>query len=209
MKTSEVANERLLTTYDVGSLLQVDPTSVNNWIKGGRIPAFRTPGGHNRIRVADLVGFLRRHAMPIPRSLRRRARRRKLLVVDDDARELKAIVRLLKSHADSLEIRTVSQGIDALILVGRFEPDVVLLDVFMQGMDGIEVCRRLKAMDLTRAVKVVINSAHLTSEIETQATAAGAVRCVQKPVKLADLLDVLGLATRSMAAVDGPPLSPG
>ena len=62
-------NDKLLTSHQVGELLQVNPSSINKWVNDGRIQAFRTPGGHRRIRVADLVAFLEKHKMPVPRTL--------------------------------------------------------------------------------------------------------------------------------------------
>ena len=83
VKAENIAPESLLTSYQVGSLLQVNPSSVNKWVKDGRIPAFRTPGGHRRIRAADLVLFLQEHSMPVPKILNNAAKKR-LLIVDDD-----------------------------------------------------------------------------------------------------------------------------
>ena len=58
--------ERLLTSHEVGALLQCNPSSVNKWVKEERIPAHRTPGGHRRIRASDLLAFLVKHGMPVP-----------------------------------------------------------------------------------------------------------------------------------------------
>lgn len=64
-----ITPDTTLTSHKAGALLQVDPSSINKWIKEGRIAAYRTPGGHRRIRAGDLVGFLIKHQMPIPREL--------------------------------------------------------------------------------------------------------------------------------------------
>lgn len=57
--------ERLLTSHEVATLLQCNPSSINKWIKAGRLAAFATPGGHRRIVARDLVLFLQAHGMPI------------------------------------------------------------------------------------------------------------------------------------------------
>ena len=61
--------ETLLTSHEAGKLIQFNPTSVNKWIEEDRIPAFRTPGGHRRIKASDLVAFLDEHKMPVPEKL--------------------------------------------------------------------------------------------------------------------------------------------
>lgn len=182
------APDQLLTSHEVGALLQVNPSSVNNWVNEGRIPAFRTPGGHRRIRIADLVQFLSAHDMPIPRHL---DTRRRLLVVDDDKRYLASLKRLARGHAAQVDIELVENGIDALVRVGAFEPHLIVLDVFMPDVDGVEVCRRLKANEGTRGIDVLVTSGNLTPEIERKARAAGAMDCLHKPVRFTTILQHL------------------
>ncbi|HWE31509.1 MAG TPA: response regulator, partial [Polyangia bacterium] len=184
--------EQLLTSHEVGALLQVNPSSVKKWVNEGRITAFRTPGGHRRIRVADLVDFLRRHAMPIPRPLAGAGKRR-VLVVDDDLMHLRALERRLKPYRARVEVELTQNGIDALVMVGSFKPDVIVLDVYMPELDGIEVCRRLKLKPDTRHIGVIVNTAHLTKSVEENALTAGALTCVSKPMELKVLLEHLGL----------------
>jgi excisionase family DNA binding protein len=185
-------SDRLLTSHEVGDLLQVNPSSVKKWVNEGRIAAFRTPGGHRRIRVADLVDFLNRHAMPIPRSLAGVSKRR-LLIVDDDPIHLRALERRLKPYADRVEVAMRENGIDALVMVGSFKPHLIVLDVYMPEIDGLEVCRRLKLNAETRHIGVVVTSGHLTDAIIESALAAGALSCVPKPLDLAVLVEHLGL----------------
>jgi excisionase family DNA binding protein len=185
-------SERLLTSHEVGDLLQVNPSSVKKWVNEGRIAAFRTPGGHRRIRVADLVDFLNRHSMPIPRPLAGASKQR-LLVVDDDLMHLRALERRLRPYRSRVDIQLTQNGIDALVMVGSFKPDLIVLDVFMPELDGIEVCRRLKMKPETRRIGVIVNTAHLTKSVEENALAAGALTCVSKPMDLKVLLGHLGL----------------
>jgi excisionase family DNA binding protein len=189
----EIDAEQLLTSHEVGDLLQVNPSSVKKWVNEGRIPAFRTPGGHRRIKVGDLVEFLDRHDMPIPRKLAGAGKKR-ILIVDDDAVHLRAVERRLKPHKGRLQVELTENGIDALVLVGSFKPHLIVLDVFMPELDGLEVCRRLKRNPDTRSIEVVVTSAHLTRAVEENALAAGAARCLAKPIELKMLLEHLGLS---------------
>jgi excisionase family DNA binding protein len=198
VKAENIAPESLLTSYQVGSLLQVNPSSVNKWVKDGRIPAFRTPGGHRRIRAADLVLFLQEHSMPVPKILNNAAKKR-LLIVDDDPKQLSALKRLLKSYKERLEARYATNGIDALVQVGSFKPHVVLLDVYMAELDGIEVCRRLKDNPQTEDMKIIMVTGQVTPEIEKSALEAGAHECINKPINLEALLEKLALSSQSDA----------
>src|SRR5581483_11780916 len=186
----------LLTSSEVGDLLQVNPSSVKNWVNEGLISAFRTPGGHRRIRVADLVAFLDQQKIPVPKKLEHVSRRR-LLVVDDDPMQLRSMAREFRRHESRVQVALVQNGIDALVMVGSFKPHLIVLDVFMPELDGLEVCRRLKTNPDTKHVGVVVNSAHLTPEVERSAINAGARRCLPKPVEVAVILDELGVALPS------------
>jgi excisionase family DNA binding protein len=186
----KILGDQLLTSSEVGELLQVNPSSVKKWVDDGLLLAFRTPGGHRRIRAADLVTFLVRHEMPIPIDLQDAAKKR-LLIVDDEVDQLKALGRSFKRFADRVEVTTTSNGIDALVLVGSFHPHAVLLDVYMPGIDGLEVCRRLKKNPQTKDVAVYVVSGSFTNALEQKALEAGAVKCLPKPIDARAVLSLM------------------
>jgi len=188
----EITPESVLTSHQVGKLLCVSRRSVNNWIEQGRIEAFRTPGGHRRVRVADLVAFLTANDMPIPKHLDVKQKRR-VVIVDDDERQLRSYRRLLGPLSKWAEVKLFVRGIDALLAIGGFEPDVVVLDILMPGLDGLEVCRRIKAGDRTRHIDVVMCSGNLSGGVEIAAREAGARCCLDKPIDSARLLRELRL----------------
>ena len=188
-----INEESLLTSHQVGSLLQVTPATINNWVKDGRLPAFRTPGGHIRIRASELISFLVEHEMPVPSALNG-ALKKRVLLADDDEKVLKALKRSLNKYRPRVEVQTTSNGVDALVMVGSFRPDLVLLDVFMPGIDGIDVCKRLGEMSETKSVSVVVTSGRLTKKIEKRALAAGARAVWGKPFSARDILDELGMS---------------
>ncbi len=185
--------DTLLTSHEVAELLQVNPSSVNNWIRQEHLHAFRTPGGHRRIRAGDVVRFLNDHQMPVPGPLQKASRRR-LLWVDDDRRFARALARRLSKYDDELDARVVESGIEGLVQVGIFDPDLLVLDVRMEGgLDGIEVCRRLKSTDSTKKVDVVFVSGVTDHRVESEALDAGARHFFQKPVDIAAVLAEVGV----------------
>src|SRR5262249_58902370 len=66
---AKMANKTIYTTHDVSQILNVNPRSVINWIEKNLLTAYRTPGGHRRIRREDLLSFLRKQQIPIPSIL--------------------------------------------------------------------------------------------------------------------------------------------
>ncbi len=69
-KTEEKPINDILTTYEVSKLCNVTLATVVNWIGQGMIPAYKTPGGHRRIKREDLIEFLKKYKMPIPEELK-------------------------------------------------------------------------------------------------------------------------------------------
>lgn len=199
--------EHLLTSTQVGVLLQVNPSSVKKWVNDGHIVAFRTPGGHRRIRAADLVNFLDQHKIPIPRSLFGAARRR-VVVVDDDPAQLRGMGRAFRRWADKIEVTYVDNGVDALVEVGAVRPHALVIDVYMPGLDGIEVCRRLRANPATRDLVLIVTSGRMTAELEQVARATGARRVLRKPVDVTAIIEELGLATSPPTSTTSSQSSP-
>src|SRR5689334_13609816 len=93
--------------------------------------------------------------------LKRAGEPRRVLVVDDDDLQLRALKRSVRGIAD-LQLLTASNAIDALLLIGTEEPDVIVMDIFMPGLDGIEACRRIKANPATREIEVILVSVAMT-----------------------------------------------
>src|SRR5262249_23207941 len=174
-------SKTIYTTHEVSRLLQVNPRSVINWIEQNLLPSYRTPGGHRRVRHDDLLAFLRKHQIPTPASLVEGKFR--ILIVEDD----EEIVTLLKTYLQrqgGYEIAAASNGINALIEVGRIRPDLLILDVMIPGVDGIEVCRRIKGEASNKTAIVVISG---NAESEKKVLQAGADVFMQKPVDLEKL----------------------
>jgi diguanylate cyclase (GGDEF)-like protein len=106
-------------------------------------------------------------------------RRPRLLVVDDQPVNIQAIYRVFAADHQVLMATT---GELALSLCAQQQPDLVLLDVVMPGMDGYEVCRRLKADPATREIPVIFVTAHNDEAAETTGLDLGAVDFIAKPI---------------------------
>jgi class 3 adenylate cyclase/CheY-like chemotaxis protein len=111
--------------------------------------------------------------------------RPKLLVVDDVPANAKLLNVLLRPHGYT--VVTASSGTEALELVQTEEPDLVLLDVVMPGLDGYAVCERLRAEAATQMLPIVMITASAAQE-KTRAIEAGADDFIQKPFDEAELL---------------------
>jgi excisionase family DNA binding protein len=171
----------IYTTHEISRLLHVNPRSVINWIEQNLLPSYRTPGGHRRIRRDDLLVFLRKHQIPTPESLV--DGKFSVLIVDDEA-EIVDIVKGYMERQGGYEVTSASDGISALLEVGRAKPDLLILDIMIPGVDGIEVCRRIKADSNNKTVIIAISG---MSENESSILTAGADAFMSKPIDLEKL----------------------
>jgi excisionase family DNA binding protein len=183
--------EVCLSSHQASRLLQVSPSTVVGWINQGKLEAFRTPGGHRRVRVSDLRRFLLDNGMPLPPELGAPAARRRVFVVDDDPMVFKVISRAVARLDDTVAVDGCEDGIKALVLIGALQPDLVLLDIYMEGLDGFEVCRRLRQIPNLQGLKIVAMTAHPSPAIRARILDHGAYDFWVKPVSAEKILALL------------------
>ncbi len=117
-----------------------------------------------------------------------------VLVVDDEPVNIKILLNILK---DSCKVKVAKDGQKALDLA-RKDPsglDLVLLDVVMPGLDGYEVCRRLKDDPLTQSIPVVFVSGRDSDEERSRGRALGATGYLTKPVEPEQVLQIVESVT--------------
>ncbi|NOK23112.1 MULTISPECIES: response regulator [Corallococcus] len=185
---STAMTDQLYTTHDISRLLQVDPSTVSKWIDRGILMAFRTPGGHRRVRSTDLRTFLVTHQMPVPEELGSSTVR--LLVVDDERPVLDAIKRAFKPHANQVELQTTTSGVEALLLVSEQKPHGMIIDLNMPDIDGIEVCKRIRARKQMEGVRLITMTSNHTPDVVEQSKQAGAVACLPKPLDVTQVMEL-------------------
>lgn len=110
----------------------------------------------------------------------------KILAVDDTPASLRLLTEILKE--EGYEVRSAISGELALHAAANNPPDLVLLDIRMPGMDGYEVCRRLKADPATRDVPVIFVSAVTETDEKVLGFGLGAVDFVTKPYQYEELI---------------------
>jgi len=110
----------------------------------------------------------------------------RVLVVDDTLGNLKVLANLLGE--EGYDVRPVSSGRQALEAVERNLPDLILLDVNMPGMDGYEVCRRLRETEHARTVPVIFVTAWLDRAYMVKAFEVGGTDYVTKPFLFEEVL---------------------
>ena len=109
-----------------------------------------------------------------------------LLIVDDDPVNLGIVAGFLETVG--FNIHSVDNGISALNQVKDIQPDLILLDVMMPGLDGFEVCQRLKVDNQTKHIPVIFMTSLVDVEDKIRGFEAGAVDYVTKPMRPQEIL---------------------
>jgi two-component system phosphate regulon response regulator PhoB len=132
--------------------------------------------------------------------------RAKMLLVEDDA----ALAELLVWHfqREDFEIRQTADGEEALLIAQENTPDLVLLDWMIEGLSGIEVCRRLRRMPETQNVPIIMLTARGEEEDRVRGLETGADDYVTKPFSPRELVARVGAVLRRVRpALAGEQLS--
>jgi len=109
-----------------------------------------------------------------------------VLVVDDQPINVQLLKR--KLEREGIRITAAYTGLEALEFVQKEKPDLILLDVMMPDMDGIEVCQRLQASEETRGIPVIFITARTNKESKLEGLNVGAVDYITKPIDLDETL---------------------
>ncbi len=110
----------------------------------------------------------------------------KILVVDDQPINVQLLKR--KLERERMQVTAAYSGQEALDLVRQEKPDLILLDVMMPEMDGIQVCQRLQADEETRSIPIIFVTARNSKEGKLEGLGVGAVDYITKPIDLDETL---------------------
>ncbi len=117
--------------------------------------------------------------------------RQRILIVDDEPQIIRVLRTSLKSHG--YDVRVAAEGLSAIDTFGDWRPDLVVTDLSMPSMDGIELCRRLRAIS---QVPIVVLSVRGEEKAKVEALDSGADDYITKPFGMDELLARIRAALR-------------
>ena len=124
--------------------------------------------------------------------------KKKILIVDDDEINVEILHELLK---EQYALATASSGQQCLEKIGRFKPDLVLLDIVMSGMDGYEACRRIKSDSQSETTHIILISSKTSIESRLKGYEVGTDDYIVKPFDNDELLAKIKVQIRLRDAI--------
>ncbi len=112
----------------------------------------------------------------------------KILIVDDAVENIKLVTEILNRPKNEYHIEAAGDGYEALEKVKKFDPDLIMLDVVMPGIDGFEVCRILKEDQKTRLIPIVMITALDSQQDRLRGLESGVDDFISKPFNVYELL---------------------
>lgn len=176
----------ILTTFEIAKLCGVDITTVINWIDSGKLTAYKTPGGHRRVRRDEFLKFLRAYQLPIPRGFGGNGYT--LLVVDDDSELREFIAETIKSKWPEITIWEAEDGFTAGKLLAEKLPSLVILDMRLPGIDGLQVCTLIRSDRRLKHTRVLAITAYHSPAAQQRAMKAGVDDYMAKPFSGEDFI---------------------
>jgi excisionase family DNA binding protein len=180
------ANDELMTTREAGELLGVAVRTVQLWVESGVLPAWRTAGGHRRISRSAVDKLMSERAAVFndkPEVVSSSNGMTRILLVEDDPDLMQLFSLMVDGWKFPVEFITADNGFDGLVKIGQMQPDMVITDLNMPGMDGFSLVRSLRKPDANFLVnKLVVITALSQDDIADRGGLPADVDVFHKPV---------------------------
>jgi excisionase family DNA binding protein len=181
---------RSYTTVYVAKRLGVSLPTVQRWVDAGHLKAWKTLGGHRRIEAESAERLFKAHEERMGKTPEAPAAREDLapeaaktvLIVDDNLMDRELMVWMVHKAMPEARIEVADSGFQALVIVGKVDPQVIITDINMPHMNGLEMIRSLSADSSSHQRKVLAVSALSRQAVAQLGTIPSNVFFLAKPL---------------------------
>ncbi len=160
--------KNVLTTGEVAKICNVAPRTVSKWFDSGQLKGYRIPGSKDRrIPISELIRFMKVHNMPVASLPLIKTR---ILIVDSNTGGSSTLAEALRTHAN-YEVRTVNSNVETGMIVQKFMPHVLLINLLAKDIAATEICRGIRANEDLQTIKIIaianrLNSSELSALLQ-------------------------------------------
>ncbi|MFX1680068.1 excisionase family DNA-binding protein [Mitsuaria sp. CC2] len=193
------------STREVAQRLGMAVRSVQLMVDRGELQAWRTPGGHRRILRASLDAWLtgRGLAPTKPADLSPgdgAPPRLKALLIEDSVHYQNLVMLLAQQEYPDLDLHTANDGIGGLVMYGQLQPEILLVDILLPGIDGAALVTSLRSQPQFASSELIFVTALDEQQRAPYAFALAGLPLVHKPRLVTDLPPLLGAAIQRIQA---------
>jgi excisionase family DNA binding protein len=177
--------DAIMTMEHIQDYLHLTDRTIYKLIKNKEIPCAKIGGVWRFEKVRIDAWIARQHEKeesPVNEKL-------KVLVVDDTPEVLEVMSQGIRTQLENAEVQTATNGVQALLAVGKQKPDVMILDIQMPELNGVEVCKRLKENPETSDIFIIAVTGYADKGYEEQVLAAGTDDFLQKPLRAEEIVE--------------------
>jgi excisionase family DNA binding protein len=181
--------DKVFTTKQAADLLGVSLRTVQLWVESGVLKAWKTAGGHRRI-ARESVETLLKEKLQALKTVSDDSPFR-ILVVEDEPDILRLYQLAIKSWDLPVEVYTAENGIEGLLRLGQFRPNVMITDLVMPNMDGLEMIRMLRTDQEYKAMTIIVVSTLGPDEVQERGGLPDDVKLFTKPIPFEDIESIV------------------
>ncbi len=202
-------NDDVLSTREAAERLGVALRTVQLWVEGGVLPAWKTAGGHRRISriaverlISERTAALSGDAVLTVPSQPASETRLQVMVVEDEPELLRLFTMVITGWELPVTVTPARNGFEALLRMGQHCPDLLVTDLNMPGMDGFKMIASLRGVGQSfEGMEIVVVTALTPDEITRRGGLPAGVRVFHKPVPFDELEALVRERAAVMAAV--------
>lgn len=187
------------STTEAAQRLGMAVRSVQMMVDRGELQAWKTPGGHRRILRESLEAWLAAHAQGGVAPARG-GRPLTLLLIEDSVHFQNLIGLIVRRELPEAELHVASDGIAGLAMAGRLEPDVLLIDILLPGIDGAALITSLRSHPQFARSRLIVVTALDEAQRAPYAFALDGVPVVHKTALVGQLPGLLAQTAAAQAA---------
>ena len=169
-----------VTTREAATSLGVSLRTVQLWVESGVLTAWKTAGGHRRIPRTAINKLLKQQQAELNHEAN--SKTLKILIVEDEKELLGVYEVYINSWGLNCQVLTAKDGYEGLLEIGQHNPDLIISDLLMPGMDGFRMIHSLKEREETKDTQIVVVTILDSQEIEEQGGLPKDVLVLQKPI---------------------------
>ena len=177
--------DRVYTTVDVAKLCKVSLRTVIRWVDEGKLPSFRTPGGHRRVREEDLTKFMEQYKIPF--SVKPRDEVKKILILEEKKNVEKMLHQILRRSSDVFEIARAKDLYECAVRLGILMPDLVILEGGAKTQEIEKFVKSLKQVSEAKDARILVLSKSSSGLQQSKVLGGDQVAIVAEPVSVEKL----------------------